>query len=380
MAASPKYRSLPAWVYHDPDFFALEREKIFLPAWQLACHQSDIPEPGDYHTFDILSEMALVVRGGDGKIRAFHNVCRHRASRLLKGPSGNVRRIRCPYHAWGYDLDGNLKNVPFERDFAGLEKKRNGLIPVEMELFEGFVFVRFQGGGPSVREMFAPYLEEIRRFRFAEMKPLGRVTLRERAVNWKTAIDNYVDALHIEVAHEGLSGLFGNTYSLEVRGGVHKLGGEIVPTNKETFSTRLYKKYLPQDMPRRWTYYRLFPNLAFDVYPEQADFMQFLPTGPGTVLLREIPYAHPDERREVRACRYLNWRINRVVNLEDKALIENVQAGMASRSFTSGPLAKREICLIDAAEQVRKAIPVARREKKPSRAEMARLVGEARGG
>ena len=98
---------------------------------------------------------------------------------------------------------------------------------------------------------------------------------------------------------------------------------------------------LPPERQRLWTYFKLWPNIAFDIYPDQIDFMQFLPVSPTETLIREIAYVHPDTRREMRAARYLNWRINRRVSLEDKALIERVQAGMASSSYTVGPLSRR---------------------------------------
>ena len=98
-----------------------------MKTWQLICHVSNIPNPGDYYTLDLLAERVFAVRGEDNQIRAFHNVCRHRASRLLKGPTGNNKRITCGYHGWGYDLEGNLKNVPFEREFLILKKKITAL-------------------------------------------------------------------------------------------------------------------------------------------------------------------------------------------------------------------------------------------------------------
>ncbi|MHA1544055.1 MAG: aromatic ring-hydroxylating oxygenase subunit alpha [Alphaproteobacteria bacterium] len=375
-----KYQSLPAWIYSDPDFFELERHQIFMKTWQLVCHVSNIPNPGDYFTFDLMQERVFAIRGEDGEVRTFHNVCRHRASRLLKGEKGKCKRIKCPYHAWAYDLEGNLKSVPFERDFVDFNKKDHGLSPVEMEIWQGFIFIRFGGDGRSVEETMAPYRPDIEKYRLEEVEPIGRVTIRPRDANWKTVIDNYVDALHIEVAHAGLTGLFGNTYSLEVKDGVQKLWGDIVPTNKETLSVRMYKKYLPKDCKRTWEYFRLWPNLAFDLYPDQVDFMQILPVSPTTMVIREISYARKDERREMMACRYLNWRINREVNAEDHELISNVEAGMRSSSYTSGPFAEREICLIDAAEQMRNAIPIACQNQKPSPDEMTKLIVEARGG
>lgn len=378
MAGEKTYQSLPAWVYSDGDFFELERHHIFMKTWQLVCHVSNIPEPGDYYTFDLLGDRVFAIRGEDGEVRCFHNVCRHRATRLLKGESGSVKRIKCPYHAWGYDLEGNLKNVPFERDFLGFRKEDHGLKAVEMEIWNGFIFIRFGGDGPSVEQIFSPYTKDIEPYRLEEVQPMGRIMLRPRDANWKTVVDNYVDALHIEVAHPGLTGLFGNTYSLEVKDGVQKLWGDIVPTNKETLSVKMYKKYLPEECARRWEYFRLWPNLAFDLYPDQMDFMQMLPLSPTTMLIREISYALPDEHREMKACRYLNWRINREVNAEDYGLIKGVEEGMASSSYTSGRFASREICLIDAAEQMRKVIPIAAREHKPAPGVMAGLLEEAR--
>lgn len=356
--------SLPAWIYADPDFFALERERVFRQAWQVVCHLNDIPAAGDYHTLDFLDDPVVVVRGEDGGVRAFHNVCRHRAARVLAGDAGNCgRRMVCPYHAWSYGLDGRLIRTPAWQGFEGLDPDRHGLAPLEFEVFESFVFVRFAPGGPSVAEMMAPYAQELKAHRFAELQPLGRVTLRPRPVNWKNIGDNYSDALHIPVAHPGLTRLFAGSYAMEAQAWVEKLWGVITDTPSPNPSERAYQALLPQfdhlppERRRRWDYYKLWPNLAFDVYPDQVDFMQFIPVSPTQTLIREIAYALPDARREVRAARYLNWRINRQVNAEDTALIASVQAGMASSSYDVGPLAKGEVGLTAFAERLRRAVP-----------------------
>lgn len=366
--------SLPAWTYEDSDFFALEREKIFLPAWHLVCHVSDIPDPGDYHAFSLFGELAVVIRGGDGRLRAFHNVCRHRAARLLDGENGNCgRRIICPYHAWTYQLDGALSGVPYLEDYENFDRAAHGLKAVECGVFAGFVFIRFREGEQSLADYMAPIAEELAIYRTDEMKPLRKVGARLREVNWKNGTDNYVDALHIRVAHEGLHGLLGESYRLTIDRGVHKIFSAIQPSPMAKLSNAAYRKllpaveHLPEERQRMWTYFKLWPALMFDVYPDQIDFMQFIPLTPTTCLLRECAYALPDERREMRAARYLNWRINRVVNREDKDLIERVQAGMNSSSFTTGPLGKSEICLRHFAQQMRAAIPIACEPEKPSR-------------
>lgn len=366
--------SLPAWTYREPGFLAAEIARVFRPSWQVVCHTGNLPGPGSYHTLAFLDETILVVRGEDRVVRGFHNVCRHRAARLLDGEAGTCgSRIVCPYHAWTYGLDGRLIGVPDRAAFGALDFSRHGLAPVETEIWRGFVFVRLASGqGSSVAEMMAPYDDELDCYRFHELVPLGRVTLRERAVNWKNVGDNYADALHIRVAHPGLTRLFGRGYGVESRGWVDKMWGTLLDEPSANISERAYQHflpevaYLPPARRRLWSYYRLWPNLAFDVYPDQVDFMQWFPLSPTRTLIREIAYVLPDARREMRAARYLNWRINRRVSLEDRDLIERVQHGMAGTSYTVGPLGAGEVALRSFGRRIRELLPEARLPRAPS--------------
>ena len=148
--------SLPGWVYHDPEFFEAEKARVLRQAWQVVCHASDVAAPGDWHTLDYLGESIIVVRGDDGECRAFANVCRHRGSRLVDGSSGCAKKLVCPYHAWTYGLDGALTGVPGRREYPGLQLADHGLAGVEIEVWQGFIFVRLAPGGPSVAAMMAP--------------------------------------------------------------------------------------------------------------------------------------------------------------------------------------------------------------------------------
>jgi len=382
-----KYKSLPSWTYNSEAFFELEKEHLFLSNWQLICHTSNIPNPGDYFTFQIFNERLVAIRGEDQQVRAFHNVCAHRASRILDGDYGNCgKRLTCPYHAWSYDLKGNLIKVPYRDQFHDLKESDHGLKTVEMEIFQGFIFVKvLPSDCPSVEEQFSPYIEEILPYQFENLQPMSRITLRPRNVNWKQIADNYIDALHIPVAHPGLNSLVGKSYGLEVSkngGYIHKMWGDIQSTLPNNLSNHLYTQflpnvdYLPKANQKQWMYYRLWPNLALDVYPDQIDFMQFIPINAKTTLIREIPYALPDGRREMRAARYLNWRINRQVNAEDTNLINRVQEGMNSSGYESGPLAKTEVCLMDSAQKIRESIPVANLKTKPDELDMGRVNNE----
>jgi phenylpropionate dioxygenase-like ring-hydroxylating dioxygenase large terminal subunit len=219
--------------------------------------------------------------------------------------------------------------------------------------------------------MMASYEDEVAPYRFEELRVMGRVTLRPRPLNWKTIADNYSDHLHIPVGHPGLTRLFGRNYRIEAKEHVDRMEGDLVEAESANPSERAYQRLLPEvdHLPpthrRKWLYYKLFPNVAFDIYPDQVDFMQFLPVSATETVIREISYALPDDRREMRAARQLNWRINRRVNAEDTELIARVQLGMQSPTYEPGPLGTSEVCLRSFAKKLRRMIPQARLPEPP---------------
>ena len=363
--------SLPGWLYFDPEFFEAEKKAFLRRAPQVVCHESEIVGPGEWRSFEYLGESVIVIRGDDGEARAFANVCRHRGSRLVDGTGGCAKVLTCPYHAWSYARDGKLVGVPHRQDYPGLQTEQLDLVPVALEKWHGFLFVALEPGAPSVAEMMAPYEEEVAPYRFEDLRVLGRVTLRPRPLNWKTIGDNYSDHLHIAVGHPGLSRLFGRNYRIEARDHVDRMEGDLVEKPSDNPSERAYQALLPrvehllESHQRKWLYYKLFPNVAFDIYPDQVDFMQFLPVSATETVIREISYALPDDRREMRAARHLNWRINRQVNAEDTELITRVQLGMESASYAAGPLGRSEVCLRSFATKLRDLIPAARLDSPP---------------
>lgn len=368
--------SLPGWLYHDAEFFEAEKRAFLRAAPQVVCHESEIAEPGEWRSLDYLGESVIVIRGDDGVARAFSNVCRHRGSRLVDGTGGCAKLLTCPYHAWSYDRSGALVGVPHRAEYPGLDTSQYGLKPVALEQWRGFLFVRLEDGLPSVAEMIAPYDAEVEPYRFEDLRAIGRVTLRPRDLNWKTIADNYSDHLHIPVGHPGLTRLFGKSYRIEASEWVDRMEGELRDEPSSNPSEAAYQAmlprvdHLPASHQRKWLYYKLFPNVAFDIYPDQVDFMQFLPVSATETMIREISYALPDApdypwRREMKAARYLNWRINRRVNAEDTELITRVQKGMESVAYEPGPLGASEICLRGFAQKLRRLIPEARLASPP---------------
>ena len=136
---------LPGWSYFSEELFELESEELFRKHWQFVCHENEILEPGSYTTIDRVNERGLVVRGNDLKIRAFHNLCRHRGSRVVSDKKGQCgKSIICPFHGWTYNFDGSLRGVPNKDTFVGTKFDTLGLIPLEMEIWNGLIFVKFK--------------------------------------------------------------------------------------------------------------------------------------------------------------------------------------------------------------------------------------------
>ena len=278
--------SLPGWLYYDPEFFEAEKAAFLRAAPQVVCHESEIAGPGEWRSLDYLGESVIVIWGDDGVVRAFANVCRHRGSRLVDGTGGCAKVLTCPYHAWSYARDGRLVGVPHRSEYPGLRPEELGLKPVALENWRGFLFVTLEPGAPSVAEMMTPYEEEVAPYRFEELRAIGRVTLRLRRLNWKTIADNYSDHLHIPVGHPGLTRLFGRNYRIEAKDHVDRMEGDLVETDSTNPSERAYQRllpeaeHLPQSHRRKWLYYKLFPNVAFDIYPDQVDFMHSCRSAP----------------------------------------------------------------------------------------------------
>jgi len=371
-------RALPAWVYNHPELTRLEQERILKPSWQIVCHVNSIPKAGDYATLDLGPESVLALRDRDGSIRAFHNVCRHRGARLLDGTGNCPATITCPYHGWTYRHDGGLIGMPVKESFPGLNRADYGLRAVPVDLAFGFVFVcmapEAPGGVPEpVSKMWGALGEELAPYRCEEMVPLGPITSDVWNVDWKIAMDNYLESYHVPIGHPGLFRMFTPDYEDQVTvPGVARGVSWLRENRSPRWSEGLYQSligravaHLPEDQRRCWRFYSALPNLGIDVFPDQMDFFQVLPAGPGKCLIRGAVFGLPNATREMRAVRYLSNRINSAVNNEDKWLCERVQRGLASSSYRPGPLSQLEGCMLEFHNLLRSRIPEFRLPQAP---------------
>ncbi len=376
--AAPRY-TLPAWAYHSEEFHALEREHLFEPSWQVACHVSEVPQAGDFVTFEFFGHRGFVVRDGEGTLRAFHNVCAHRAHAVVSGERGRCGKfLTCRYHGWTYHLDGRNRSVSAPDSFPKFERAQYGLKPIELEVFMGMVFVRFRAGGPSVAERMAPHAAELAHYRMDQMVPLDELWTHELEIDWKNVVENYVEDYHFPIGHPGLSALMEAQYDREIHpGGTMRLSHRMREQPLKSWSAERYAKFLPviehlpEDMRRRWTYFGLFPNVYFDIYPEWLDYFQVLPLAAGRTLIRARSFGFPDDRREMKAARFLCARLNARVQAEDEILTRSVQRGLESGAYSQGILSDKEIVLAGFQDWMRERLPVARLAGAPARGTMA---------
>ncbi len=368
-------RGLPAWAYHSQTLFDLERTQVFLNHWQVVAHVNDLPAPGDWLTFDLLGERAVVMRGRDGVVRAFHNLCRHRGARVVDGQQGHCKgALVCPFHGWVYNLDGTLRGAARPETFGDMDREKFGLKPIEMEIWHGFVFLRFlPGPQPAVAEHLQIYDRDFSDFRAGELLPVFKPDWSATLpVNWKSVRDVDNEGYHVAMAHPGLQDLYGRNYhDLVHENGLASSYAEYGDQPGRLWSVRNYVKisplqeWLPPRLQRAWNYYGLFPNTVFAFTPEGVQFYHDLPVSPGQTVVTGRVYRRPGESRQQRLARYLAYRIDRETSAEDQQLSIWSNESMKSTAFEDFHLSDLEYGLRNHHDQLRRLLPVLRDRTAP---------------
>jgi phenylpropionate dioxygenase-like ring-hydroxylating dioxygenase large terminal subunit len=191
--------------YVSPGFFELERERIFKKSWLLVCHESELPNPGDYDVKEIAiwGTSVIVIRGSDGIIRAFHNVCRHRGNKIIyEDGKGHTKTLLCNMHAWNYGLDGRLKGVPEQDRFFDLDKKKCGLPPISLDTWNGFVFIHAEAKPEkTLKEYLGSLAQSMEDYPFDRMQLVSKYSSR-MMVNWKVAVNAFQEGYHVATVHK----------------------------------------------------------------------------------------------------------------------------------------------------------------------------------
>ena len=377
---------LPGWAYFSQELFELECETLFKTHWQFVCHVNEAADIGAYVTFDVAGERALVIRGHDGILRAFHNLCRHRGSRIVPDARGVCNKAMvCPYHGWAYNLDGGLRGIANRDTFPPMQADKWGLKPLEMEIWNGLVFIRFQAGPqPAVAEILARFDDEIAPYDLANMVPTDSNSMDDLLpVNWKSVRDVDNEGYHVRQAHPGLHQLYGNGYFDEpYANGTSRSVGTFNEAYGHRWSVRKYREILPEadnlprEQQRQWIYFGMFPNFVLGLYPDSVIYYQEVPQSAEQTVQRGMCYRRRDESRKMKAARYLSGRIDRDTADEDQMLMVWSCEATKSSAYDGVIFSDLEYGVKTYHDHLRQLLPVMAQPVPPEQGQMA-LINDA---
>jgi choline monooxygenase len=333
-------RTISGRWYRDVGFYNLERSAIFGETWQLAARSDQLVTPGSLVTTSVAGEPIVVVRDGEGVLRAFFNVCRHRAACVVTEPEGTASRLRCRYHGWTYDLGGRLIGTPEFDGVADFRKVDNGLVPVAVDSWGPLVFVNLGRRWEQLATVVAPLparVGAITDFRFVERRSY------ELACNWKVFVDNYLDGgYHVNTVHPSLAGVLQYAqYKTEC----------FDSTSLQTSPLRVPDQHADGSASKvrvgeMASYGWVFPNFMINVYSGAMDTNLVLPLGPERCSVTIDFYVSHKEGDVAGRFSAESVDVGHKIQLEDVGVCEEVQRGLASKSYDTGRYSvRREVAV-----------------------------------
>jgi len=321
--------TLPSWCYIDASVLEAEQERVFGRTWQLVGREDQVSSSGMFFTADVAGEPLLVARGGDERVRALSNVCRHRAGPVAAG-EGTCQAFRCGYHGWSYALDGRLLNTP---EFDGVEdfrKEDHGLPKLRLETWMGLLFVNLDASAPVLSETLEDLPARLAARGLETMRPAAR---KEWTVecNWKVYVDNYLEGYHIPIVHPSLmKELDYARYVTETRRYYSLQHSPI----KESGPGRLRQAAKADESEA--LYFWIYPNLMLNVYPDNFSTNLILPLGHDRALTIFEWFFRDPEKPEVQEEIRRTVEFSDEIQLQDIAICEAVQKGLKSRTYDRG--------------------------------------------
>lgn len=326
--------TLPSYVYFDKDLYEKEKECIFYDDWWFACHVSQVSEPGSYLTLEVQDQPILIVRTKEGELKAFFNVCQHRAHKLLKG-AGNTNIISCPYHAWLYDLDGKLTRARNTQDLKNFNSDCIELKKVRLELHCGFVFINVNSNASSIKLHTLGLGEEIRQY-FPKLEKFvfsRKYEYRVRS-NWKVLIENFLECYHCESSHPDFVDLVDiNTYNNKVN---EKYVSQIAQAVRCMDSSAF--KINNQKADFGFVSWFIWPNVTVWAFPGDPNILtlQMIPEGPNHTL--EILNWYLMDENPTHEQEEMMRYVDKILQPEDISLCESVFHGLKSKGYDRGRL------------------------------------------
>jgi len=326
--------TIPAPWYVDPRVSELEAASVFARTWQMVGRLDCVEKPGQFLTASVAGEPIVVVRGNDSVLRAFYNVCRHHAAAVVMEACGQASILRCPYHGWNYGLDGSLKGMPEFDGVRNFERQKNGLLPLQVDTWEKFVFVNLDLQAQPLHRFLGGLV--------SRMVPLGASQLAyfdtrtyDIACNWKVFVDNYLDGgYHVPHLHKGLSSVLDyKQYTIENEDRYCLQSSPMVSSDQDAATGATRKG------DRAW-YFWQYPNLMINCYLGYMDTNLVLPID--TDHCRVIfDFYFADVSQAAREYNQQSVAVGARVQEEDLGICEAVQRGLKSRAYGAGRLSAR---------------------------------------
>jgi choline monooxygenase len=335
--------TLASRFYTDPAILEIEKAKIFCKTWQMVgtldqpCGQANglirtIADPESYFTAEVAGEPIIIVRDNRGTLRAFSNVCRHRAGPIALG-SGCKNVLRCQYHGWTYTLDGRLIGTPDVEGVEFFDRGTMGMVPLRLETWEKFIFVNFDREAESLCSFLGDIPQQARGFQFDDLHLVER---RDYVIdcNWKVYVDNYLEGYHIPIAHPGLMREI--DYSQYRTDTFRYHSQQFAPIRARKADDTSERAYAPGTGLQQALYFWIFPNLMLNIYPDNISTNLIVPLSHEKTLtvfewLFHDPVSIKVQERAIKAVAFSDE-----VQREDIGLCQNVQKGLRSSTYDRG--------------------------------------------
>ena len=330
--------TIPSGWYHDPEISDTERQRVFGNTWQAVGRADQVATPGGFFTAELAGEPILVVRDEAGVLRAFYNVCRHRAARVVAEPEGQLKKLRCRYHGWTYDLAGKLRGTPEFDGVADFCREDNGLPEIAVATWGPVVWVNLGQSPPPLAQFLAPLPERTKGTGLEELRFVERREYK-LACNWKVFVDNFLDGgYHVNTVHPGLAGVLDYAhYRTEIHGPTSVQVSPLKPV--EHAGDQSVAMVRGGEVAMYWW---VFPNFMLNLYEGVMDTNLVLPLGPERCrVIFDFFFAPGESDRSafIRESIAVAHRIQQ----EDVDICEEVQRGLRSRAFDAGRFSvKRE--------------------------------------
>jgi len=322
--------TLPSHLYTEPDAFAAEKLRIFARSWQVVGHRDQVANAGDYFTTELVGEPLLIVRGTDGRLSGFYNVCRHRAGPPAEG-CGSRKVFRCGYHGWTYGLDGALISATEIEGVEGFRPEDFALAPVQVEEWLNFILVNLDPAAQPLRGSLGDLTQQVERFPITGMKLFERRSY-EMNCNWKTYVDNYLEGYHLPSVHPGLNReLDYNAYVVEPHAEYVRQFSPIRGAQPGDITPRRYPE-APEDLTT--DYFWIFPNWMLNCYPDNVSLNIVLPLAPERSLAIFEWYLPAKDHGSPAAKASVEFSDQ--IQVEDVGICERVQKNLHSRSYSRG--------------------------------------------